>query len=237
VVYLPPGYAQSHRRYPVFYLLHGFPGRPLAFLQTVRMGVWVDTLQAQHRIPGVILVMPFGSTGTFEDKEWANGVRQGQGWETFVAHDVVRAIDGRYRTIRSRAGRAIGGLSEGGYGALNIALHHPHEFGVVESWSGYMKADNIPAIFGGRRQLLAYNSPSVYLPRVAATLRRNRTYIWFYTGTHDSMRAQNNAFATELTRYRIPHRFFVDSGGHTWRIWRANARAALLVALARLPYA
>jgi enterochelin esterase-like enzyme len=234
IVYLPPGYDTSGaRRYPVMYLLHGFPGRPLAFLETVRMGMWVDTLVAQKRIGGAILVMPFGSTGTFEDKEWANGIRRDQGWETFVAHDVVQAIDARYRTVRSSAGRTIAGLSEGGYGAINIALHHPLEFGVIESWSGYMRADNIPSIFGSRAALLAYNSPARYLPHVAAQLRKNGTYIWFYTGSRDSLLAQNRAFAAELARYRIPHRFFVDAGGHTWRIWRANARAALLVAVAR----
>jgi enterochelin esterase-like enzyme len=235
IVYLPPGYdTHPARRYPVLYLLHGFPGRPLAFLLTVRMGVWVDTLMAQRRIGGVILVMPFGSTGTFEDKEWANGTRTSQDWETFVARDVVRAIDARYRTIRSGAGRAIAGLSEGGYGALNIAFHHPGEFRVVESWSGYMRADNVPAIFGGRTALLAYNSPADYLPQVAQALRRNGVYIWFYTGARDSLREQNASFAAELARYRIQHRFFVDPGGHTWSIWRANARRSLLVATQRL---
>ena len=232
VVYLPPGYETNRaRRYPVMYLLHGFPGRPAAFLETVRMGVWVDTLVAQRRIGGIILVLPFGSTGTFEDKEWANGIGRGQGWESFVAHDVVQAVDATYRTT---AARAIAGLSEGGYGALNIALHHPREFTVVESWSGYMRADNIPAIFGGRPSLLAYNSPATYLAKVAATLRRNGTYIWFYTGSRDRLRAQNQAFAAELARQRVAHMFFVDSGGHTWRIWRQNARAALLVAATRL---
>jgi enterochelin esterase-like enzyme len=235
LVYLPPGYdAVAGRRYPVLYLLHGFPGRPLAFLLTVRMGVWVDTLVAQRKLRGVILVMPSGSTGTFTDKEWANGIRRGESWETFLARDVVHAIDARYRTIPSAAGRAIAGLSEGGYGALNIAFHHPDEFGVVESWSGYMKADNIPAIFGGRPSLLAYNSPADYLPRVAAALRRNHVYFWFYTGRRDALRGQNAAFAAELARYGLAHRFFVAPGGHTWRIWRANARAALLVAVSRL---
>ena len=236
VVYLPPGYdASPGRRYPVMYLLHGFPGRPLAFLMTVRMAVWVDTLTAQHRLGGgIILVMPSGSTGTFEDKEWANGIHHGEGWETFVARDLVGAIDARYRTIASGSARAIAGLSEGGYGALNIAFHHPGEFRVVESWSGYMHADNIPAIFGGRVSLLAYNSPYDYLPRVAAKLRREGVYIWFYTGSTDSLRFQNAAFAARLTRYGIAHRYFVDRGGHTWRIWRANAELSLLTAASRL---
>ena len=51
--------------------------------------------------------------------------RRTRRWETFVARDVVRAIDARYRTIRSGAGARVAGLSEGGYGALNIGIHHP----------------------------------------------------------------------------------------------------------------
>ena len=122
-VYLPPGYSSHPRaRYPVVYLLHGFPGRPGAFLQTVRLGVVEDDLLALHRLKAMILVMPFGSTGSFTDKEWANGVRPDEGWATFVARDLVRAVDGRYRTIRSGAARALAGLSEGGYGALNMLL-------------------------------------------------------------------------------------------------------------------
>jgi enterochelin esterase-like enzyme len=78
VFYLPPGYdANPGRRYSVLYLLHGFPGRPLAFLETVRVGVLEDELVAAHAMQPLILVMPSGSTGTFTDKEWANGVRAG----------------------------------------------------------------------------------------------------------------------------------------------------------------
>ena len=118
-VYLPPGYAQHpSARYPVFYLLHGVPGRPGAFLQTVRMGVVEDILLARHTIRPMILVMPFGSTGSFTDKEWANGVRPHEG-----VGDVPRRATscGRRRgaTARSATGerprtrRALGGRLRG----------------------------------------------------------------------------------------------------------------------------
>jgi enterochelin esterase-like enzyme len=230
-VYLPPGYAQDRNaRYPVFYLLHGFPGRPGAFLQTVRMGVVEDILLARRRIRPMILVMPFGSTGTFTDEEWANGIRPNQAWETFVARDVVGAIDARYRTIRSGSGRILGGLSEGGYAALNIGLHHPREFRVLESWSGYQRADDIRSIFGGRGTLLRVNSPALLLARKARALRSEHTYVWFYSGTGDHFLHQNRAFAAQLEQARIPHRFFVVHGGHNWAIWRGNASVALLAA-------
>ena len=233
--YLPPGYrTHPHRRYPVLYLLHGFPGRPGAFLATVRMGVVEDELTALRKVKPVILVMPFGSTGSFTDEEWANGVRRNSQWETFVARDLVRAVDRRYRTIRSGAGRGLAGLSEGGYGALNIGLHHPGEFRVLESWSGYVNADNIGAIFDHRRSLLSANSPSVTLPAVARRLRQAHTYVWFYSGTDDHFLAQNRQFAAALTTANIAHRFFVVRGGHNWALWRGNAARALMAASRRL---
>ena len=236
IVYLPPGYATSGRRYPVIYLLHGFPGRPLAFIETVRMGVAVDTAAARNPRNAAILVMPFGSTGTFTDKEWANGWQPHQAWATFVSRDVVHAIDARFRTIASRRGRAIAGLSEGGYGAINIALHNPGEFSVVESWSGYERPDKLRSIFGPRLGLLAANDPRALLPRVAPALRRLHTYVWFYSSTNDPMRRQNRAFARELTAERIPHRYFEAYGGHNWAVWQKNAPAAYHAAIVRLAH-
>ncbi len=136
------------------------PAGPLAFLQTVQMGVVDDTLAARHRAQPLILVMPFGSTGTFTDEEWVNGVSPKDGWATFVARDLVHYVDAHFRTIARARGRAIGGLSEGGYGAIDIALHHPREFSVVESWSGYQRPDRLRAIFGSKLQLLAAERPA-----------------------------------------------------------------------------
>jgi enterochelin esterase-like enzyme len=238
LVYLPPGYdPTAPRRYPVLYLLHGFPGDPDAFLRALRMGVVEDTLLAEHKIQPVILVMPFGSTGIFTNKEWANGIHAHEGWETFVARDVVGAIDRRYRTIRSGAARALAGLSEGGYGSLNIGLHHPGEFHLLESWSGYEKADDVRSIFGGRRSLLARNSPSVTLPRAAPALRRDGSFIWFYSGTRDRLRPENARFAAELGRFHVPHLFLVKDGGHDWGLWRDEAWAAVTVASEHLAHA
>jgi enterochelin esterase-like enzyme len=235
VIYLPPGYgAHPHRRYPVLYLLHGFPGRPTAFLTTVRMGVVQDELVALHRARPMILAMPFGSTGSFTDKEWANGVRPHEAWETFLARDVVHAVDARYRTIRSGRGRGIAGLSEGGYAALNIAIHHPGEFRVVESWSGYQRADRVPSVFGRNQALLTRNSPQRTIGAAAPKLQRAHTYFWFYSGTGDRALKQNDRFARTLARLQLPYRYSVVHGGHNWAIWRGRAVAAYLAASRRL---
>ena len=237
-VYLPPGYAEHpNRRYAVFYLLHGFPGRPGAFLQTVRAGVVEDILLARHTARPMILVMPFGSSGTFTDKEWANGAGHDEGWETLVARDVVRGVDERYRTFPDGAHRALGGLSEGGYGALNIGLHHPGEFRVLESWSGYTRADDVAPIFRHERSLLVWNSPMLRLPVVAPKLRAHHTYVWMYTGTDDRLQGDNSQFAGELARAGIAHRFYIVRGGHNWALWRGQAANALLAASRHLAHA
>ena len=228
-VYLPPGYSSHpHTRYPVLYLLHGTPGRPLAFIQTVQMGVVEDTLTTLRRARPLILVMPFGSTSTFTDKEWANA------WGTFVTRDLRRYVDAHYRTVPTRAARGIGCLSEGGYGAINLAVQHPHLYSVVESWSGYEKPDPLRSIFGTNLQLLARNDPTLRLPRVAPMLRRQHTYFWFYSGTEDHFRAENRSFAAELARFRIANHFFVTHGGHNWALWRKHAAAAYEIAAGRL---
>ena len=124
----------------------------------------------------MILVMPFGSTGSFTDKEWANGTGPDEGWETFLSRDLVRASTRAIGRSARGAARALGGLSEGGYGALNIGLHHPGEFRVLESWSGYEHADRRPLDLRPRRALLAWNSPRSRLPgRPRATRGTTRT--------------------------------------------------------------
>jgi len=237
-IYLPPGYAANpNKRYPVLYLLHGFPGRPLAFLLTVRMGVVEDELVAKHEAQPIILVMPFGSTGTFTDKEWANGIGTYEGWRTFVSRDVVHAIDAHCRTIAASSGRGIGGLSEGGYGALNIAMHSPQEFSLVESWSGYEEAAHNHSIFGRQLAGLTTNTPLDRLQSVAPTLRRDQTYFWFYSGSDDPLRGQNRDFAMALTAARVPHTYLDLRGGHNWALWRGMAWRAYLTAAKRLAHA
>jgi enterochelin esterase-like enzyme len=236
-VYLPPGY-DSHptTRYPVMYLLHGFPGRPLAFLLTVRLGVVEDELVARHLAQPMILVMPFGSTGTFTDKEWANGITPGEDWATFVSRDVVHAIDAGLShdclTGRPRGRRAVRRRLRRGH----IALQNPDEFHVVESWSGYMRAAHDHSIFGRDLAGLAANSPLQTLPLVAAVLRRARTYFWFYSGTTDPLHRQNREFAAELASERLPHRYRQFRGGHNWALWRGNAERSYLAAARRLAH-
>ena len=231
IVYLPPGYQiQSPRKYPIFILLDGYPGAPDQFVSVGDIAVTTDVLIAEHRIQPTIYVMPSGAFHFLDDNEWANSVRPHAAWETFVAVDLVRAIEHRYRTIERGDARALGGLSEGGYGALNIAFHHPGEFDVVEGWSAYYRADRSPSLFGVRPALLAYNSPALDVATVAGTLRKHHTYIWLYTGSRDRTRFQSQAFSRELAALQIAHEYSEQPGRHNWSLWRSMMVPSLTVA-------
>src|SRR5581483_5110591 len=140
LIYLPPGYAAAAargRHYPVYYFLHGSPGRPSLAFTVARIGVVYDVLLHEHRIRPFLVVVPDGRHGTYRsDTEWANTRARGR-YGSFVM-DVVHAVDSRWATIPKRRDRMLAGYSEGAYAALNLSLHHLGTFGSLESWSGYV---------------------------------------------------------------------------------------------------
>lgn len=122
LIYLPPDYARdSSRRYPVIYNLHGAGGNELhgqLAAEILHEGI------LEKRWPPMILVMPNGGRYTFY-KDSANGKYRG---ETTIIRELIPHIDQTYRTIATRAGRAIEGFSMGGRGATRLALKYPELF-------------------------------------------------------------------------------------------------------------
>lgn len=139
-VYLPPGYHRSpRRRFPVLYLLHGFQGTDAAWLrgpqyQELNVRDAMDSLLAAGAVREMIVVMPDARNrigGSFYTDSPVTG-----GWETFVAHELVQAVDARYRTIARPESRGIAGHSMGGYGALRLGMRHGGSvFGAVYALS------------------------------------------------------------------------------------------------------
>jgi S-formylglutathione hydrolase FrmB len=128
-VLVPAGYATSHRRYPVLYLLHGSSGDAAQWTTTQRAEPYTA------RLP-LIVVMPDGGIGG-EYTNWDNGGAGGPPqWETFHVDQLVPWIDAHFRTIASRRARALAGLSMGGLGTMEYAARFPDMFAVAASLSG-----------------------------------------------------------------------------------------------------
>jgi enterochelin esterase-like enzyme len=222
-VYTPPGYragAARGARYPVLYLLHGAPGNPKRFINVAAAGVTLDTEVNHHVVRPYILVMPNGEDGTFRsDTEWAN-TPHGK-YESLVL-ETMRVADERFATLRGRRFRAIGGYSEGGYAAVNIALHHPRLFSIAESWSGYGLENPVGPFAHATFAQRYANSPTLYAPTLRSQLRRWPLYAYLYSGREDhGMRYQRRA-AVALFRGGAHVRFEVFPGKHDWALWRGQ---------------
>ena len=227
LLYLPPGYS-PRTRYPVLYLLHGAPGWPRELLDVANLGVDLDVAIAHGGLRPFLLVLVDGRDGSYRsDTEWADTPH---GRYESVVLDTVRAVDARWPTLPDRADRAIGGNSEGAFGAMNIALHHLRDFGTVESWSGYFRADRSgPFAHASAAQLRAY-SPVAYLGGMARRLRRLPLHAFLYVGMADADRGLSTTFAKQLHAAGAAVRYSEYPGRHSWRLWRDTAPAALAFA-------
>lgn len=165
-VILPPGYdTDTARRYPVVYLIHGYPfGGPRDWLTSGDAPGTLSALQQANVIAPMIVVsvdLTAGNPST--DWECLN-VPGGPQLETYLASTVVPAVDHRYRTVADRAHRALGGMSGGGFGALNIGLHHVDEFATLVIALPYDDLNDSIGILDGNQAAIAANTPRRYLP-------------------------------------------------------------------------
>jgi len=231
-VYLPAGYTTSGKRYPVVYFLHGLPAAAGSFRGA-------DFLARALASSGrrAIIVAPQGARDNDSDPEYLDW-GPGRNWETAITRDVVGYVDSHLRTIATRQGRAIVGLSAGGYGAVMLALHHLPAFSVVESWSGYFHPTDPAgerALDLGTARANANASAHAFVKTLKRGFARRPTYFAFYVGAGDTrFRAENREFHRELVAAGVPHRFRIYPGGHAQSVWNAHAEAWLAVAVDHL---
>jgi enterochelin esterase-like enzyme len=228
LVYLPAGYANSSRRYPVVYFLHGLPANPTSYEYD---GFIASSLVTANK--AAIVVTPQGARSPNSDREYLDWGAT-ENWPEAISHDLVSCVDRRYRTIADRDGRALTGLSAGGYGAFNIGLRTLSIFGAVESWSGYFAATN-PA----GTALLNLGSPranaAAAVPNdteLSSELAKYPAYIGFYVGDQDSRFLQDNeTYNATLGARGINHIFAVYPGGHSATLWHGEAPTWLATAI------
>ena len=157
-IILPAGYERGGKRYPVLYLLHGRGSNLDAW---PKMGV--PEHASEHDL---IVVMP--DVGSSWYVNWAqSGGEEKNDWEDYITKDLISFVDGHYRTVASREGRAIDGFSMGGYGALTLGFLHPELFCSVNSHSGALRfMDRLRAHLKGEGA-----DPLIVGPRKTAELK------------------------------------------------------------------
>jgi enterochelin esterase-like enzyme len=127
IVFLPPGYAaDTDRRYPVLYALHGYSIGAEQWTKEIHVPQTIEGAFAQGAAP-MIVVLPDSKT-LYGGSIYSSSVTVGD-FEKFISHDLVAYVDAHYRTIPDRRARGLAGHSMGGYGAARIGMKHPEVFG------------------------------------------------------------------------------------------------------------
>jgi hypothetical protein len=238
-VYLPAGYsdpANAHRRYPVAYLLHGYPGSSYDWFGAGRVATSVALLQRQGLLRPMILVAPDISGGHGRDTECLDSSVGGPRLETYLTRTVVATVDSRYRTLADRSQRVIGGVSAGAYCALNLGLRHQQEFGVILGLLPYgdpgRNADEI--MFHGDPRLVRLNSPDQYV----ATMPMPAPPAVFLAANLGDREVDGTVqdLGRELARRGLYVGLRLDPAGlgHTWKEARQEVPYALAFASAHL---
>lgn len=221
-IILPAGYAETNRRYPTLYLLHGLTGSYINWESNTNLVRYAEPL-------ALIIVMPDGDNSWYTNSAAAPADK----YEDYIADDLLAEIDKQYRTIRSGYGRGIAGLSMGGYGALKIALKHPGLFAFAGSLSGALNAAtglNVPldkphlehmaAIFGPPdSSARAENDIFALLKKAQPTAFTRVPYFYIDCGTADGFLKINRDFVAQLQQQKIEYEYHEIPGAHMWTYW------------------
>ncbi|HXG68779.1 MAG TPA: alpha/beta hydrolase-fold protein [Blastocatellia bacterium] len=229
-VQLPPSYdTDKNRRYPVLIFLHGMFGNEGEF---ERRGVAaaVSRLREEGKIGELIVVAPAGENSFYLNAK--NGAR----YEDAILQDLIPHVEKTYRAIGAREGRAIQGLSMGGFGALVLAFKHPEMFSSVTAHSAALFTE-LPNTQGTDRRsqflgrlvgnifgdppdeaFFRANNPLYLAETQAAALARSGLKIYFDVGTEDryGFQATNKMLDERLTKAGVPHEFHLFPGNHGW---------------------
>jgi putative tributyrin esterase len=243
-VILPLDYRVSHTtRYPVLYLLHGLGGHHTDWLTRTNVADYA----AQYRM---IVVTPEGNDSWYVD---SGGVPSDK-YETYILKELIPDVDKRFRTIQSRYGRAVAGLSMGGYGAIKYGLKYPATFvfagsmsgafGVTrytqneiggKDWGPFLKTFG-PDGSETRKANDVFEIARGLTPARAASL----PYFYFDCGTEDAAQHfnPNRELSQIFLEKKIAHEYRELPGGHSWAYWDQQVQEVLKIAAQkmRLPH-
>lgn len=203
---------------PVVYLLHGYSGN---------FNNWITKVPDLKRYADDYALMIVCPDGDYSSWYLDSPVDPSMRYETYIAGEVPEYIDAHYPTIKDRRGRAITGLSMGGYGGLFLGFRHAGEFGACGSMSGGVNLQDSRARFDVIKRIgdtvqYADNWKKYSISSVIENYPKDSLAIIFDCGTEDFFYQSNHQLHEKMMKLKIPHDYIERPGGHTWIYW-ANA--------------
>lgn len=205
LVYTPPGFKKSEK-YPVLYLLHGIGGDEKEWFKNGTPHIILDNLYAQGKLQPMIVVLPNGramkddrATGDIWEKDKVEAFTT---FEKDLLNDLIPFIEKEYPVKKNRKNRAIAGLSMGGGQTLNFGLGNIDKFAWI---GGFSSAPNT-------------KEPQELLPNLAKA--NELKLLWISCGDQDRLMPFSKRTSDYLTENKIPHIFYVEPGGHDFKVWK-----------------
>lgn len=236
-ILLPDGYSRTKERYPVLYLLHGFNQNHLGWHRNTHL------VELAARFP-CIIILPEGwnrwYTNSVNASEWR--------MEDAFVKDLVPYVDSVYRTVRERGGRAVAGLSMGGYGALKYGIKYPQLFCLAGGLSPSIQfpvgledsaivarrsaatITTVKEAFGAERnpQWMENDIPSLLEGKDGKEL----PFFYLAVGSQDiipEVITQAHALAGSLRKKKAHFEMHESEGGHDWMFWDQQTEMVLSV--------
>lgn len=239
-VILPTDYGTARvRRYPVLYLLHGLTGHYSDWVARTNVADYASEY-------GLIIVMPEGNDGWYTDSATIANDK----YESYILQELLPDVQQRYRTIEARYGRAIAGLSMGGYGAIKFGLKSPQTFVFAASMSGAfgvtrLSEKEIPQRWQESVKLFGPVGSDTRkandLFEIIGTLTPVRIsslpHFYFDCGTEDSplIFPYNRELSALMFEKKVPHEYRELPGDHSWGYWDSQVQEILRIAARKMP--
>jgi enterochelin esterase-like enzyme len=235
-VYLPDGYESSKRMYPVVYLLNGFTGNEIDWIQFGDMQKIVDEGIASGEIPPMVIIMPDG-----DDRLYMNNHDNSYHYGDMFIEELMPFVEEKYRIRAEKQFRGISGLSMGGAGTLRFAMLYPELFGAAAAYSSAVGTDE-EMISGGQQGFDGYwgrvlgtglkaearlsdyyrKNSILDIAKTADINKLNSVRIYFDCGDDDFLAVGNASLHIEMLDRGIRHEYRVRDGAHNWDFWRTS---------------
>lgn len=230
-IYLPEGYDETDRSYPVLYLLHGSGDNQTGWVQFGQVQHIANEAIAEGKAAPMIIVMPDADTGT---RGYFNVVDGSYNYEDFFFKELIPHIEKTYRARTEKRYRAISGLSMGGGGTIFYAMHQPDMFAAAAplsaatgSWDFEQfktRLQQAPTSASDKQIEDYFNRHSVKSIVQNSSeddLKKIKGIRWYIScGDDDFLYEGNSQMHVLFRQSEIPHEYRVKDGGHTWTYWR-----------------
>ena len=228
-VYIPDGYDETDRSYPVLYLLHGSGDDHTGWIQFGQVQHIADKVIAEGKAAPMIIVMPDANLPV---RGYFNLPDGSYSYEDFFFKELIPHIEQTYRVRSEKRYRAISGLSMGGGGTLYYTLRHPEVFAAAApmsaTTSAWLRAEHKATKQQVEAFQKAYNLEEILNSATTEQMDAFKRIRWYITCGDDDFLYKDNSEMHILFRSKnIPHEFRIKDGGHTWTYWRMELAEAM----------